>query len=188
MVDIHSIAASSHPSHREQETEREVTFSSRAGRSRRASAMTVVIATQQQHTAGTVQTPPSAVGVEATLVAARRLLNNSPSMHASPSSTEQWHHDADQLIVAAINTLHHEGGWQELMVAHSRSPSVARAPPSVGVPHQMRVLPSITMVDLRDELICRRRGEDSRITIERHRERHRERRLRCVLCIPLALQ
>jgi hypothetical protein len=29
------------------------------------------------------------------------------------------------------------------------------------------------MTDLCDELIHRRRGEDSRITIERHRERHR---------------
>jgi hypothetical protein len=28
-------------------------------------------------------------------------------------------------------------------------------------------------VDLRDELIHRRRGEDSHITIERHHERHR---------------
>jgi hypothetical protein len=35
------------------------------------------------------------------------------------------------------------------------------------------VLPSIVMADLRDELICRRKGEDSRITIECHHERHR---------------
>jgi hypothetical protein len=37
------------------------------------------------------------------------------------------------------------------------------------VPHQTRVLPSIVMADLRDELIHRRGGEDSCITIERHR-------------------
>jgi hypothetical protein len=39
------------------------------------------------------------------------------------------------------------------------------------VPHQAHVLPSIVMADLCDELICHHRGEDSRITIERHRER-----------------
>jgi hypothetical protein len=50
-------------------------------------------------------------GVEATLVVAHRLLNNPPSVHASPSTAEQWCHDVDQLIVAAINTPHHEGGW-----------------------------------------------------------------------------
>jgi hypothetical protein len=41
------------------------------------------------------------------------------------------------------------------------------------VPHQARVLLSIATADLRDELIRRCQGEDSRITIERHRERHR---------------
>jgi hypothetical protein len=59
------------------------------------------------------------------------------------------------------------------MVAHSCSPLAVCAPPSTRVPHQARVLPSITMADLRDELIYRRKGEDSRITIERHHERHR---------------
>jgi hypothetical protein len=39
------------------------------------------------------------------------------------------------------------------------------------VPHQARVLPSIAMADLHDELIHHRRGEDSHITIEHHRER-----------------
>jgi hypothetical protein len=102
-----------------------------------------------------------ATGVEATLVTARRLLNNSPSTHASPSVVEQWRHDVDQLVVVAINTPYHEGGRQEPTVAHSRSPSVAR------------VLPSITMADLRDELIRCPRGEESRITIERHHERCR---------------
>jgi hypothetical protein len=173
MVDIHSIVVSSHPSHQEQETERDVTSRSRAGRSRRvggrSSATTAMTATQHQHTTEMVRTPPPAVGVEATLVTARRLLNNPPSMHASPSTAEQWCHDVDQLIVAAINTVHHEGGHQEPMVEHSCSPSAARAPPSMCVPHQTRVLPSIVMADLRDELIHRRRGEDSCITIERHR-------------------
>jgi hypothetical protein len=73
-------------------------------------ATTVVTATQHQRMAETVRTPPPAAGVKATLVAARRLLNNPPSAHASPSVAEQWRHDVDQLVIAAINTLHHEGG------------------------------------------------------------------------------
>jgi hypothetical protein len=114
MVDIHSIAAFSHPSHREQEIEREVTSRSRAGRSRcdggRSSAMKNATATQHHHMAGMVWTPSLAVGVEATLVTAHRLLNNPPLAHASPSVTEQWHHNVDQFVVAGINTPHHEGG------------------------------------------------------------------------------
>jgi hypothetical protein len=134
-------------------------------------AMIAVTATQHQCLVGTVRTPPPTMGVEATLVVAHRLLNNPPSAHASSSATEQWHHDVDQLVVATINTLHHEGGRQELAAAHSCSPSAARALPSTRMPHQARVLPSITTVDLRDKLIRRHRGEDSRITIERHHER-----------------
>jgi hypothetical protein len=56
---------------------------------------------------------------------------------------------------------------------HSCSPLAVRAPPSAHVPHQVRVLSSIAMADLRDELIRCRRGEDSHITIECHRERSR---------------
>jgi hypothetical protein len=107
---------------------------------------------------GTVWTPPPAAGVEATLVVARWLLNNPPSAHASPSATEQWHHNVDQLIIMDINTPHHEGGRQEPTVAHSHSPSTARAPPSTRVPRQTCVLLSITTADLCDELIHRHRG------------------------------
>jgi hypothetical protein len=92
-------------------------------------ATTVVTATQHQRMAETVRTPPPAAGVKATLVAARRLLNNPPSAHASPSVAEQWRHDVDQLVIVAINTLHHEGGQQEPTSVHSRSPSATRAPP-----------------------------------------------------------
>jgi hypothetical protein len=106
-------------------------------------------------------------GVEAPLAVAHRLLNNPLSVHASPSAVEQWCHDIDQLVVAAINTPHHEGGRQEPMVAHLHSPSAARASPF------MRALPSIPTTDLRNELIHRCRGEDSHITIECHRERCR---------------
>jgi hypothetical protein len=49
------------------------------------------------------------------------LLNNPPSAHASSSVAKQWRHDVDQLVVAAINTPHHEGGQQEPAAAHSRS-------------------------------------------------------------------
>jgi hypothetical protein len=177
MVDIQSIAASFHPSRREQETEREVTSRSRARRSRRASgrssATTAATTTQHKRTVGTVRTPSQVVGVEAILVAAHQLFNNPPSAHAFPSAVEQWCHDIDQLIITAINTPHHKGGRQEPTVAHSRSPSAARALPSTCVPHQTRVLPNIAMADLCDELICHYRGEDSCITIERHCERSR---------------
>jgi hypothetical protein len=35
------------------------------------------------------------------------LLNNPLSVHASPSAVEQWCHNIDQLVIAAINTPHH---------------------------------------------------------------------------------
>jgi hypothetical protein len=108
------MAASSHPSHQVQETEREVTSRSRAGRSEHASghsmATTAATATQHQRTAETARTSPPAAGVKATLVASRRLLNNPPSAHAFPLVAEQWRHNVDQLIIATINTPHHEGG------------------------------------------------------------------------------
>jgi hypothetical protein len=176
MVDIHSITASSQPSHREPETEREVTFRSWAGRPRRAggrfSATTAATATQHRRSARTVQTRLPVADVGATLAASRQLLNNPPSAHASPSAMKQWRHDVDQLIVTTINTPHHEGGWQLPSAAHSRSPSAARAPPYVCMPHQLRMLLSIATTDLHDELIHRCWGEDSQITIECHRERH----------------
>jgi hypothetical protein len=121
-----------------------------------------------------VRTPLPVADVGAMLVASRQLLNNPPSAHASPSAAKQWCHGVDQLIVATINTPHHEGGWQLPSAAHSRSPSAARAPPYVCMPHQLRVLLSIATADFHDELIHRCRGEDSQITIECHRERRRD--------------
>jgi hypothetical protein len=50
---------------------------------------------QHQHTTVKVWTPLLAVDVETTLVTARRLLNNPPSVHASPSAIEQWRHNVD---------------------------------------------------------------------------------------------
>jgi hypothetical protein len=47
---------------------------------------------------------------KATLEAACQLLHDPPGPHASPLAAEQWRHDVDQLIIAAINTLPHGGG------------------------------------------------------------------------------
>jgi hypothetical protein len=107
MVDIHSIAASSHPSHREQETEREVTSRSRARRSSRdgcrSSATTAATATQRHRSARTVKPPPT-VNVGTTLTVAHQLLNNPPSAHASPSTVEHWR-------MGGVWYLHHSSGW-----------------------------------------------------------------------------
>jgi hypothetical protein len=56
-------------------------------------------------------TPPGA-GTEATLEAARQLLQNPPGLHASSSVAEQWRYDVDQLIIAAINTPPRGGGGE----------------------------------------------------------------------------
>jgi hypothetical protein len=48
------------------------------------------------------------LGPDAALLAARQLLNNPPQVEASPSTSEQWYHDVDQLVIAAINTPYHD--------------------------------------------------------------------------------
>jgi hypothetical protein len=130
MVDIHSVAASSHPTHHKREIESETTSRSRAGRPRWASghidATTVMIESQPQRTASTTATPPVAVGIDTALLAACQLLNNPPS-RVLPSAAEQWRHDVDQLIVTTINTSHHERRRQP-STQQSRTPSVACAP------------------------------------------------------------
>jgi hypothetical protein len=138
MVDLHSVAASSHPSHRERESERETTCWSRAGRSQwpkgRTDTTTVVLESQSQPTARTTASLPAAVGPIVALLVARQLLNNPPPARASPSAAEQWHHDADQLVIATINTPHRDG-WhqpstqQSCFPSTAREPSVAQAPP-----------------------------------------------------------
>jgi hypothetical protein len=187
MVDIHSVAASSHPSHRERESEREDTSRSRVGRSRRAGghmdATTVVLESQPQRTVGTTASPQAAVGIDAALLAALQLLNNLPPSDASPSATEQWHHDVDQLIIATINTPHLER-WCQPSVQQSHVLSVARtlpvaqAPsvlPNVCSPMQHRApMASYMMTDLREEINRHRGGEDSHTTIECHCERRRD--------------
>jgi hypothetical protein len=118
MVDIHSMAASSHPSHQEHRSEGDATSCSQAGQTRRTggrtTAMMVVAtspATPCQHTATTTVTLLTVVATKATLVAAHQLLNNPPPPRALPSAAEKWHHDIDQLVIAVINMPPH-GGWQ----------------------------------------------------------------------------
>jgi hypothetical protein len=67
-----SVAASSHPSRRERESERETTFRSRAGRSRRSRGHTdmTTVMLESQPTARTMASPPAAVGPDAALLAA----------------------------------------------------------------------------------------------------------------------
>jgi hypothetical protein len=192
MVGTYSMAASSHPSHREREVERGATSRPRAGRPRRAGgrsgATTVIVESQLQRTAGTVPAPSVVAGADATLLAARQLLNNPPPSGASPSAAEEWRRNVDQLIVAAINTPLHERRCQP-SAQHSHTPA-AHAPSAARVPPVERALPvgpdacqrarhrapmaSYVMADLRAEINHRRGGEDGRVTIERRRERHRD--------------
>jgi hypothetical protein len=85
MVDIHSMAASSHPSHHEREVERGATSRPRVGRPRhtggRSGATTVIVESLPQRTAGAMPAPSVVAGANATLLTARQLLNNPPSMH-----------------------------------------------------------------------------------------------------------
>jgi hypothetical protein len=178
MVNIHSMAASSHPSRHEREAEGGATSSPRAGQSRcsgsRLGATTVIVESQPQHTAGMAVPPPVAAGTDATLQMARQLLNNPPLSEASPSAVEQWRHDVDQLVVAAINTPPHERRHPPSM-RYSRILSVVRAPSSARVPPVARAsMVSYAMADLRAEINRRHGGEDSRITIERLCERRRD--------------
>jgi hypothetical protein len=174
------VAASSHPSRHERESERETTSQSRVGRSQRlrghTDATTVMLESQPQRTAITTASPPAAVGLDAALLVVRQLLNILPPTGASPSAAEQWCHNVDQLVVAAINMPCHERRRQPSMQQSLFLPSVAQAPPVLPgacPPVQHRVpMASYEMTDLREEINRCRGGEDSRTTIERNRERH----------------
>jgi hypothetical protein len=80
--------------------------------------------------------PPAVVGPDVALLAVRQLLNNPPLAGASPSAAEQWRHDVDQLIIAAINMPHREGqcqpfAQQSCFSSVARTPSVAQVPPGL---------------------------------------------------------
>jgi hypothetical protein len=184
------MAASSHPSRREREVERGATSHPRAGRPRctggRSDATTVIVESQPQRTAGTVPTPSVVAGTDATLLAARQLLNNPPPSGASPSAAEEWRRNVDQLVVAAINTPLHERRCQpsaqhsHTLVAHApfaaRAPPVEHAPPvgpdACQTARHRTPMASYATADLRAEINCHRGGEDGRVTIEHRRERH----------------
>jgi hypothetical protein len=95
MVDIRSIAGSSHPSGRGQGNKQDATSRSRATQSRRANARdatTAVVATaatvHQQHTTVTAAITPPVAGPKGTLGSARALLHNPSGQNASPSAME----------------------------------------------------------------------------------------------------
>jgi hypothetical protein len=79
--------------HFQRETKGEATSRSRAGRPRRASgrssATTVMVENQPQRTTGTAVALPAVASVDATLLAARQLLNNPPLSGVTPSVVEQ---------------------------------------------------------------------------------------------------
>jgi hypothetical protein len=193
MVHIHSIAASSHPSRQERESDREATSCSRAGRPRRgggrSTATARVDAAQCQHSASAAAVPLPVATAEAMMHTVRQLLNNPPPSGASPLVAEQLRHNIDQLVIAAINTPPLGGNCQP-PVEHSCTPTPPQAPwaphvPSAVCPPLAARPPSvaraplvtraisgpwvpvtiIAMGDLHDEL-CLHELEDSRVTIE----------------------
>jgi hypothetical protein len=129
--------------------------------------------THRQRSAATVVVPPPGACLEATLEAVHQLLHNPPGPHASPSATKQWHHDADKLVVAAINTLTRGGGQVNPLgrslvasTTHSRSPAVHSRPPMTSRVSSAVHATSLTTTDLRAELERRSLGEDGYITIK----------------------
>jgi hypothetical protein len=175
MMDIRSIAGSSHPSHHEQGSEQEATSHSRAGQSCRTNTHDTIIAVvattaaaHRQHSAATAAVTPPGAHPEAMLEDVHQLLHNPPGPDASPLVAEQCHHDVDQLIVTTINTMLC-GGWQAnrpsgalvLFAADSCSLAAQRAP---SAPHALAA--SVATTDMRAKLERHRSGEDGRITIE----------------------
>jgi hypothetical protein len=86
---------------------------------------------------------------------------------ASSSTMEQWRHDVDQLVVAAINTPPHGGRRANHSEGCQRHRQSAHRRHHV---HRQQVLPQSTWGPNSKR---RRSGEDDRITIERRRERRR---------------
>jgi hypothetical protein len=123
---------------------------------------------------------PLGAGPEATLETVRQLLHNPPGPHTSPSAVEQWHHDIDQLIIATINTpphggqrANHSSGVSVPSVAHLRTPTVPHMPSVACAPTTPHApTTSLAMADLWAKLEPCRSGDDDRVTIEPHRERH----------------
>jgi hypothetical protein len=146
MVDIRSMAASSHPSHRQQDTKGEATRCSEVGRSHHMSGCAIA-----RIAAATSPVAPAlghhgcdtAAGCSCRGYTGRCMPTSQqpPGPHASPSAAEQWRYDVDQLIVTAINTpphggrrANHSGGRHEPSAAHSCMPTDTRAPLTTRAP------------------------------------------------------
>jgi hypothetical protein len=158
MVDLHSVAASSHPSHRERESERETTSRSRAGRSRRprgrTDTTTVVLESQSQPTAGMISSPLKAVGPDAVLLAARQLLDNPPPTGASsqqPSSGIRMSTNSSpspstrHTVTGGTSHLRNSHAFRLRRVRHPwrRCPSAARCTPTGAAPRADGQLPNV---------------------------------------------
>jgi hypothetical protein len=96
------------------------------------------------------------------LVAARELLRNPPGEAASPDAQRQWRDDIDRLLNLAQASPDSAGGSVSRQRRHQGGASGSVHSPSVR---------SARTEDLRAELSSRRAGEDTRVSIERARNR-----------------
>jgi hypothetical protein len=119
---------------------------------------TAAVHAARQHTAAQTSRTPSRATPGA-LSAARELLQHPPSSIASPGAMKQWPDDVDRLLGMAHSTSTRSrprsSRRQHEASASVRSPAVGGAQTS----------------DLRAELDRRRAGEDTRVSLERARER-----------------
>jgi hypothetical protein len=119
---------------------------------------TAAVHAARQHTTAQTSRTPSRAGPGA-LSAARELLRHPPSSTVSPGAMKQWRDDVDRLLGMAHSTLTRSrprsSRRQHEASASVRSPSVRGAQTN----------------DLRAELNRRRAGEDTRVSLERARER-----------------
>jgi hypothetical protein len=119
---------------------------------------TAVVHAMQQHTPAQASRTPSRAAPMA-LSATRELLRHPPSSTASPGAMKQWRDDVDRLLGMTHSTSSRsrpQSSWRQREATTSvRSPSVRGAQTD----------------DLRAELNRRRTGEDTRVSLERARER-----------------
>jgi hypothetical protein len=119
---------------------------------------TAAVHAARQHAATQTSRTPSRAAPGA-LSVDRELLRHPPSSMASPGAMKQWRDNVDRLLGMAHSTSTRSRSWssrrQHEASASVRSPSVRGAQTN----------------DLRAELNRRRAGEDTRISLERARER-----------------
>jgi hypothetical protein len=119
---------------------------------------TAAVHAARQHTAAQTSRTPSRATLGA-LSAARVLLRHPPSSTASPGAMKQWQDDVDRLLGMAHSTSTRSrprsSQRQHEASASVRSPSVR----------------GVRTNDLRAELNRKRAGEDTRVSLERARER-----------------